>query len=58
LHRAPPLPSLSPITRATPQLIASATLRVETPGRGFTDITADVAGFIAQCQAGEELLLA
>jgi len=52
------LPSLSPITRATPQLIASATLRVETPGRGFTDITADVAGFIAQSQAGEGLLLA
>ena len=52
------MPSLSPITRATPQLIASATLRVETPGRGFTDITADVAGFIAQSQAGEGLLLA
>jgi len=52
------LPSLSSITRATPQLIASATLRVETPGRGFTDITADVAGFIVQSQAGEGLLLA
>ena len=52
------MPSLSSITRATPQLIASATLRVETPGRGFTDITADVAGFIVQSQAGEGLLLA
>ena len=35
---------LSEITRATPQLIASATLRVETPAAGFTDISADVRG--------------
>jgi secondary thiamine-phosphate synthase enzyme len=52
------LPSrLSEITRAAPQLIASATLRVDTGGRGFTDITADVAGFVAQSEAGEGMLL-
>jgi secondary thiamine-phosphate synthase enzyme len=52
------LPSrLSEITRAAPQLIASATLRVETPGRGFTDITAEVVGFVAQSEAGEGMLL-
>ena len=44
---------LSEITRATPQLIASATLRVETRGTGFSDIAADAARFIAQIDAGE-----
>jgi secondary thiamine-phosphate synthase enzyme len=48
---------LSEITQATPQLIASAALRAETDGRGFTDITADVAGFVAQIAAGEGTLL-
>jgi secondary thiamine-phosphate synthase enzyme len=48
---------LSQITRARPQLIASATLRVETRGRGFTDITRDAADFIAQAGAGDGLLL-
>jgi hypothetical protein len=28
---------LSAITEVTPQLIATATLRLETPGAGFTD---------------------
>jgi secondary thiamine-phosphate synthase enzyme len=45
------------ITRAVPQLIASATLRVETRGAGFTDISADAAAFIAQLAAGEGTLL-
>ena len=48
---------LSQISRASPQLIASATLRVETRGRGFTDITGDAAEFIAQAGAGDGLLL-
>src|SRR5262245_43739936 len=48
---------LSAIVEATPQLIASATLRVETEGAGFTDITANAAGFIDQIVAGEGVLL-
>ena len=45
------------ITEVTPQLIATATLRVETPGAGFTEITADAKAFIAQAGAGEGALL-
>lgn len=48
---------LSPITEVTPQLIATATLRVETPGAGFTEITADAKAFVAQVHAGEGTLL-
>ena len=48
---------LSSIGTASPQLIANATLRVDTPGVGFTDITAEAANFIAQCGAGEGALL-
>jgi secondary thiamine-phosphate synthase enzyme len=48
---------LSPITQITPQLIATATLRVDTPGTGFTDITSHAASFIAQIGAGEGTLL-
>ena len=49
---------LSSITEVTPQLIATATLRVETPGAGFTEITADAKAFVAQAHAGEGTLLA
>lgn len=48
---------LSPISQAVPQSIATATLRVETPGAGFTEITADAKDFIAQAGAGEGVLL-
>jgi secondary thiamine-phosphate synthase enzyme len=48
---------LSPITQVTPQLIATATLRVDTPGAGFTDITGHAASFLAQLGAGEGTLL-
>jgi hypothetical protein len=44
---------ISAIVEAAPQLIASATLRVDTPGAGFTDITANAAGFIDQISASE-----
>ena len=36
---------MSTIVEAAPQLIASATLHVDTPGAGFTDITENAAGF-------------
>jgi secondary thiamine-phosphate synthase enzyme len=48
---------LSAISTVSPQVIASATLRVDTPGIGFTDITAQAASFIAQVRAGEGTLL-
>jgi secondary thiamine-phosphate synthase enzyme len=48
---------LSAINMATPQLIASATLRVDTPGIGFTDITSQAVDFIAQSGADEGALL-
>ena len=48
---------LSAITAASPQLIASATLRIDTPGAGCTDITAPAANFLAQCGAGDGALM-
>jgi len=49
---------LSTIITASPQLIASATLRVDTRGPGFTDVTAEAADFLAQAGAGDGLLAA
>jgi secondary thiamine-phosphate synthase enzyme len=48
---------LSAVTAASPQLIASATLRVDTTGTDFTDITRYAANFIAQAGAGDGVLL-
>ncbi len=46
---------LSPITKVILQLIA--TLRVDTSGAGFTEITSNAASFIAQAGASERTLL-
>ena len=48
---------MSAIVEVTSQLIASATLRVETPGVGFTDITENAASFIKQIGAADGVLL-
>lgn len=48
---------LSAITELTPQLIASANLRVDTHGAGFTEITSNAKGFVAQVGAGDGVLL-
>ncbi len=48
---------LSPIKTAAPQLIATATLVVETAGAGFTEITGEAARFVAEAGAGEGVLL-
>jgi secondary thiamine-phosphate synthase enzyme len=48
---------LSAITQAIPQLIATATLRLDTFGAGFSDITGHAANFIAQLGAGDGALL-
>jgi secondary thiamine-phosphate synthase enzyme len=49
---------LSNLAAVVPELIVSATLHVETPGAGFTDITGEVADFLARANAGDGLLLA
>jgi secondary thiamine-phosphate synthase enzyme len=48
---------LSAITSLTPNLVATATLAIDTPGPGFTDITREAARFIAEAGAGEGMLL-
>ena len=48
---------LSAIAETAPQLIATATLRVDTPGAGFTEITSNAASFLARCGAGDGVLL-
>jgi secondary thiamine-phosphate synthase enzyme len=45
------------ITEAVPQLVATATLRVDTTGAGMTEITGDAKSFIAQIGAGDGILL-
>lgn len=49
---------LSPISEATVQVVFSATLRVDTRGSGFTDISKAARDFIAQAGAGEGTLFA
>jgi secondary thiamine-phosphate synthase enzyme len=48
---------LSAISRLAPDLIANAELAVDTPGEGFTEITAEVRRFVADCGAREGVLL-
>jgi secondary thiamine-phosphate synthase enzyme len=48
---------MSTIVEAAPQLIASATLHVDTTGAGFTDITENAVGFVAQVGAADGVLL-
>jgi secondary thiamine-phosphate synthase enzyme len=50
--------SLSSISTATPQTMASAVLTVETRGPGFTDITRDVRAFLREAGAAAGMLLA
>jgi secondary thiamine-phosphate synthase enzyme len=47
---------LSVITEAAPQLIATATLHLETPGAGFIEITSHAVHFLAQLGAREGML--
>jgi secondary thiamine-phosphate synthase enzyme len=43
--------SLSPILRVAPEIIASATLTVESGGKAFTEITREAMRFITQAEA-------
>jgi secondary thiamine-phosphate synthase enzyme len=47
---------LSAIFQAPAQVIATATLTVETPGQGFTDITAEVVAFLTNAKAADGIL--
>ena len=49
---------LENVQSRTLDLIASATLTVETPGEGFVEITRDVARFLQQIGAADGVLLA
>ena len=48
---------LSAISTVNPQVIVTATLRIDTPGAGFTNITSHAANFVAQSGAGDGALL-
>jgi secondary thiamine-phosphate synthase enzyme len=49
---------LNDVQSTTPNLVASATLTIETRGEGFVEITRDVADFLKQIGAGDGALLA
>ena len=49
---------LGDVRRVTPDLIASATLTIETRGEGFIEITRDVADFLDQARAAQGAMLA
>ncbi len=49
---------LTDVQSATPDLIASATLTVETHGEGFVEITREIAGFLQEAGAADGVLLA
>jgi secondary thiamine-phosphate synthase enzyme len=48
---------LSAISRIAPEVVAAATLTIETGGEGFVEITRDAADFLAQAGAGDGVLL-
>jgi len=50
--------SLSPIVSIAPEIVASARLTIETAGAGFTEVTREVARFIAEARAKDGVLLA
>jgi secondary thiamine-phosphate synthase enzyme len=47
---------LSPVVTVAPDIVATARLIVETGGRGFTEITREVARFIAEAEAKDGAL--
>jgi len=49
---------LESVHSAAPEIVASAKLRVETDGEGLTEITGEVAHFLAAAAAGDGVLLA
>jgi secondary thiamine-phosphate synthase enzyme len=56
-RRAGPPSRLSAIAQVTPELIATATLVIDTAGAGFTELTPDVVRFVAEAGAKDGALL-
>ena len=52
------MPRLGDLTSTRVDTVASAKLTLETPGEGFTEITRDVAAFLAKANAEDGVLLA
>ena len=52
-----PAVRLSAVERINPGIVATATLTVETPGAGFTDITRETERFLANAGARDGVLL-
>ena len=48
---------LSSIVQCAPEIVASATLSVDTPGEGFTEITREASRFIAEAGGRDGVLL-
>ena len=48
---------MSAIRSVAPDLLASAELAIDSRGEGFTEITAEARRFVAQCGAGEGVLM-
>jgi secondary thiamine-phosphate synthase enzyme len=48
---------MSAIRSVAPDLLASAELAVDSPGEGFTEITAEAKRFVTQCGAADGVLL-
>jgi secondary thiamine-phosphate synthase enzyme len=49
---------LSAIINFVPELVTTATLFVDTKGKGFSDITADIDRFVEESKAGDGVLFA
>ncbi len=49
---------LESVHSAAPEIVAGAKLRVETAGQGLTEITGEVAHFLAEVAAGDGVLFA
>ena len=49
-------PRRSAIASVVPDLIATATLLIDTPGQGFTEFTSEAARFVAEASAGHGTL--
>jgi secondary thiamine-phosphate synthase enzyme len=54
--KAPARSRLSPAVNVAPEIIATATLTLETSGQDFTDITAEAATFLREAEAKDGAL--
>jgi secondary thiamine-phosphate synthase enzyme len=57
-HHSAAVSRLSAIQSVTPEVIATATLVIETGGQGFSDFTREAKRFLAEAGAGDGALIA